>query len=131
MTTLTDQLGLLEAERDRIKAENETLKIRIAKQAGALDESRAQVRQLILRNEKLKEHITTLKEHFHAFHGAAERIARQHTELDEADRKANPNPTPEPTVAEVINSPEAVETIKRRIKRIMGTEEKVAVNGQA
>jgi hypothetical protein len=109
--SLTDQLGRLEAELNRFKLDNDSLKTRIAKQTGALDESRAQNRQLILHNERLAKRVAYLEKHFYDFHGSAEAIERQRKDMAE------------PTVAEVVNSPSSVETIKARIARIIKRDE--------
>jgi chromosome segregation ATPase len=113
---------MLEAERDRLSAENESLRTRMAKQAGALEESRAQVRQMVLRNENLSALIAKFEKHFRDFHGSAENIHAQMKEL-----------ALEPTTEEIVNAPAQVATIKDRIARIMKRDEATTngTNGNA
>lgn len=119
--SLTDQLGMIEAERDRLKAENETLKVSRSSQKAVIEEYRGTVDRLERMIAAQAELIGTYKNHFRTLHGSADSIIKQERAIAAAAAKREEQ-------ADTVLTPDAVETIKSRIARIIGRDDK-AING--
>jgi chromosome segregation ATPase len=68
MTTLSDQIAALEADRDALKVQCEKLDERLAKQAGALLESRARIAQQDKAISRLQAKCNSYEGYFRSLH---------------------------------------------------------------
>ena len=91
MSKLSEQIAELETAHVALQAERDALERQVRRQEGAIKENRRELAHAQATIKEQRELIATFKNHFHTFHGSAERV---NTEQKKIDALEQPNIVP-------------------------------------